>query len=131
MAIAPCGVRSAYNAVPGVCMAYSYYIYYRVASDHPNSCESRVLELFSAIKQATNIAGRLLKKQIPIRTFTEWTDVQSRSMTGQRPAMPYSPYRLAHANAESIVGARSPKGRAPTAAAPIHSQLFGTRFASG
>jgi hypothetical protein len=44
-------------------MAYSYYIYYRVASDHANSCESRVLELFSAIKQATNIAGRLLKKR--------------------------------------------------------------------
>jgi hypothetical protein len=44
-------------------MAYSYYIYYRVASDHAKSCESRVLELFSTIKQATNVGGRLLKKR--------------------------------------------------------------------
>lgn len=44
-------------------MAYSYYIYYRVSSDRAQSCEARVLELFSAIKQSTNIAGRLLKKR--------------------------------------------------------------------
>jgi Domain of unknown function (DUF4936) len=44
-------------------MAYSYYIYYKVGSDSAASCESRVLELFSAIKQATNVAGRLLKKR--------------------------------------------------------------------
>ena len=44
-------------------MAYSYYIYYRVAADQAQGCESRVLELFSAIKQATNVTGRLLRKR--------------------------------------------------------------------
>jgi hypothetical protein len=44
-------------------MAYSYYIYYRVAADNAQRCEARVLELFSAIKQSTNVAGRLLKKR--------------------------------------------------------------------
>ena len=44
-------------------MAYSYYIYYRVASNHAEACEAKVLELFSAIKQSTNVAGRLLKKR--------------------------------------------------------------------
>lgn len=44
-------------------MAYSYYIYYRVAPNRAESCESKVLELFSAIKEATNVAGRLLKKR--------------------------------------------------------------------
>lgn len=44
-------------------MAYSYYIYYRVTKESAPSCELRVLELFSAVKQATNVAGRLLKKR--------------------------------------------------------------------
>lgn len=44
-------------------MAYSYYIYYRVSPEQAEACEVRVLELFSAIKQATGIAGRLLKKR--------------------------------------------------------------------
>ena len=44
-------------------MAYSYYIYYRVAAENAQHCEARVLELFSTIKQATNVAGRLLKKR--------------------------------------------------------------------
>jgi hypothetical protein len=44
-------------------MAYSYYIYYRVAPAHKETCELRVLELFSAVKQSTNVAGRLLKKR--------------------------------------------------------------------
>ncbi len=44
-------------------MAYSYYIYYRVGSDSTESCEARVLELFSTLKQATSVAGRLLKKR--------------------------------------------------------------------
>jgi len=44
-------------------MAYSYYIYYRVAPTHAGNCELRVLELFSALKQSTTIAGRLLKKR--------------------------------------------------------------------
>ena len=44
-------------------MAYSYYIYYRVAPTQAANCELRVLELFSALKQSTTIAGRLLKKR--------------------------------------------------------------------
>jgi hypothetical protein len=44
-------------------MSYSYYVYYRVAPERVAACEARVLELFSAVKQATNIAGRLLKKR--------------------------------------------------------------------
>lgn len=44
-------------------MAYSYYIYYRVAPARAENCELRVLELFSALKQSTTIAGRLLKKR--------------------------------------------------------------------
>lgn len=44
-------------------MSYSYYIYYRVAADRAPACELRVLELFSALKQSTNVAGRLLKKR--------------------------------------------------------------------
>ena len=44
-------------------MAYSYYIYYRVAPEHAEACELRVLELFSALKQSTSVTGRLLKKR--------------------------------------------------------------------
>ena len=44
-------------------MAYSYYIYYRVAPDRAQICETRVLQLFSAVKEITGIAGRLLKKR--------------------------------------------------------------------
>src|SRR4051812_50125631 len=44
-------------------MAYSYYIYYRVTPEKAESCEVRVLELMSAIKERTGIAGRLLKKR--------------------------------------------------------------------
>jgi hypothetical protein len=44
-------------------MAYSYFIYYRVAADRAETCEARVLELFSGLKAATNITGRLLRKR--------------------------------------------------------------------
>ena len=44
-------------------MAYSYYVYYRVNSAQAQACEARVLQLFSTLKQATNVAGRLLKKR--------------------------------------------------------------------
>ena len=44
-------------------MAYSYFIYYRVAPERAKDCEVRVLELFSRIKQSTTVAGRLLKKR--------------------------------------------------------------------
>ena len=44
-------------------MAYSYYIYYKVVPAQAESCELRVLELFTLIKQGTAVAGRLLKKR--------------------------------------------------------------------
>ena len=44
-------------------MAYSYYIYYRVAPERAKDCEVRVLQLFSMLKETTTIAGRLLKKR--------------------------------------------------------------------
>ncbi|HEV7802966.1 MAG TPA: DUF4936 family protein [Burkholderiales bacterium] len=44
-------------------MAYSYYIYYRVTPNSAETCEARVLELFSTLKQSTNVAGRLLRKR--------------------------------------------------------------------
>jgi hypothetical protein len=44
-------------------MAYSYYIYYKVNSGDAQACEARVLQLISAVKQSTGIAGRLLKKR--------------------------------------------------------------------
>lgn len=44
-------------------MAYSYYIYYRVDAVYAQACEARVLQLFSTVKQSTNVIGRLLKKR--------------------------------------------------------------------
>ena len=44
-------------------MAYSYYIYYRVAPDNAGACEARVLELFTNLQQTTGVAGKLLKKR--------------------------------------------------------------------
>jgi hypothetical protein len=44
-------------------MAYSYFVYYRVAADRAQACEARVLDLFSALKQSTNVSGRLLRKR--------------------------------------------------------------------
>ena len=44
-------------------MAYSYYIYYRVAPEQAGTCEARVLELFTNLQQMTGVAGRLLKKR--------------------------------------------------------------------
>ena len=44
-------------------MAYSYFIYYRVAAGQAETCEPRVLELFSLVKQSTGVAGRLLRKR--------------------------------------------------------------------
>ena len=44
-------------------MAYSYYIYYRVAPDHAQTCEAQVFELFKLLKQSTDVSGRLLKKR--------------------------------------------------------------------
>jgi hypothetical protein len=44
-------------------MAYSYYVYYRVERARSAECEKAVLQLLDAVKQATGIAGRLLKKR--------------------------------------------------------------------
>ena len=59
-------------------MAYSYFIYYRVAADRAENCEARVLELFSALKQSTNISGRLRRKRSdPLL----WMEVYETSVT--------------------------------------------------
>lgn len=44
-------------------MAYSYYIYYRVAADKTEACEPKMRELLAAVEEATGIGGRLLKKR--------------------------------------------------------------------
>jgi hypothetical protein len=44
-------------------MAYSYYVYYRVAPDSASSCEAKVLELFTNVQQMTSVTGKLLKKR--------------------------------------------------------------------
>jgi len=44
-------------------MAYSYYVYYRVDRERAAECEQAVLELLNAMKQATGVRGRLLKKR--------------------------------------------------------------------
>jgi hypothetical protein len=44
-------------------MAYSYYVYYRVTPENAAKCEARALELIAAIREATTVAGRLLKKR--------------------------------------------------------------------
>ena len=44
-------------------MAYSYYVYYRVAPENAAKCEARALELIAGVRDATSVAGRLLKKR--------------------------------------------------------------------
>lgn len=44
-------------------MAYSYYIYYRIAPDKAAACERKIKELLAAVRQATGVAGRVLKKR--------------------------------------------------------------------
>ena len=44
-------------------MAYSYFIYDRVNPADAQGCEARVLQLISAVKQSTGVAGRLLRKR--------------------------------------------------------------------
>jgi len=44
-------------------MAYSYYIYYRVDADKADACEPKIKALLAAVKDATGIAGRRLKKR--------------------------------------------------------------------
>ncbi|MFN7085516.1 MAG: DUF4936 family protein [Burkholderiales bacterium] len=44
-------------------MAYSYYIYYRVAADKAEACEAKIRELLATVEEATGISGKLLKKR--------------------------------------------------------------------
>lgn len=44
-------------------MAYAYYVYYRVNRDELQAAEKAALELLGAVKQATGVAGRLLRKR--------------------------------------------------------------------
>jgi hypothetical protein len=44
-------------------MAYSYYIYYRIEPDRATECARRVKELLAAVRKATGIEGRLMRKR--------------------------------------------------------------------
>ena len=44
-------------------MAYSFYIYYRVDPARASACEPRIRELFAAVRKATGVEGRLMRKR--------------------------------------------------------------------
>jgi len=44
-------------------MPYSFYIYYRVDPAKAVACEPRIRELFAAVRKATGIDGRLMRKR--------------------------------------------------------------------
>lgn len=44
-------------------MPYAYYIYYRVDPDKVEECAPKVGKLLEVVKDATGVAGRLLKKR--------------------------------------------------------------------
>ena len=43
-------------------VAFNFYIYYRVDPQKAGACEPLVRQLFEAVREATGIQGRLLKK---------------------------------------------------------------------
>jgi len=43
-------------------MAFSFYIYYRVDPEKAGACEPVIRQLFDAVRDATGIQGRLLRK---------------------------------------------------------------------
>ena len=43
-------------------MAFNFYIYYRVDPQKAGACEPLIQQLFAAVRQATGIQGRLLRK---------------------------------------------------------------------
>ena len=43
-------------------MAFSFYVYYRVDPKKAGACEPLVRQLLAAVREATGIQGRLLKK---------------------------------------------------------------------
>ena len=43
-------------------MAYSFYIYYRVDPQKAAACEQLIQEFLAAVRDATGIQGRLLRK---------------------------------------------------------------------
>jgi len=44
-------------------MAHSYYIYYRIDPAHSKTADARIRHLLDAVKDASGVAGRLLKKR--------------------------------------------------------------------
>jgi len=66
-------------------MAYSYYIYYRVAADRSGACEARIRELLATVEKATGIGGKLLKKReeplLWMETYENVTHAESFEMT--------------------------------------------------
>ena len=44
-------------------MTYSFYIYYRVDPAKAKVCEPRIKELFAAVRKATGVSGKLMRKR--------------------------------------------------------------------
>ena len=44
-------------------MTYSFYIYYRVDPAKAKACEPRIKELFAAVRKATGVSGKLMRKR--------------------------------------------------------------------
>jgi len=44
-------------------MTYSYYIYYRVDPARAAECEPRIRQLLAAVREATGVEGRLMRKR--------------------------------------------------------------------
>jgi hypothetical protein len=44
-------------------MAFSFFIYYRVAPEKAGACEPLIRKLMASVQEATGIQGRLLTKQ--------------------------------------------------------------------
>jgi len=44
-------------------VSYSFYVYYRVDPTKAAACEPRIRELLAAVRNATGISGKLMKKR--------------------------------------------------------------------
>lgn len=52
-------------------MTCAYYIYYRVEPAKTSACEPRIRELLAALRTATGIQGRLMKKRGELNLWME------------------------------------------------------------
>jgi len=51
------------TGIPILSMAHHYYIYFRVNPEHAKACATKVREIMSAVRVATGVNGRVLKKR--------------------------------------------------------------------